>query len=298
MARLFDWVYRITAITRATGFIGSSPQFFQNIGNAIEFTNVNAAGIGNRMSFEIKRSLGKEPNSCKIILDNLSDDTKRMLDRKPVGIVLAAGYRDTGPRLLFAGDLMYSFTELKGTNYETVLQVADGGRAYKYGRMSASYKAPVRIDNVLRDCANSFGLTLPPEVLELPQIKEPLPVGFTAHGPTREVLTKVLDRLQLGWSMQNGKLQILPDGVPRAGEAVLIDETTGLIGSPKRTTPTGPKAKSMVEANLLLYPELLPGMKAKIKSRDFDGVFRIKELEAQGDTYGDDWSTKIKCTVS
>lgn len=294
MARLFDWVYRITVVSRATGFIGSNPQFFNNTGNAIEFSNIN--GEGPRMAFEVKRSLGKEPNTCKLKLDNLNDSTRALLDRKPLGLVLAAGYRDTGPRVLFSGDVMNAFTELKGVNYETIIQVADGGRAYKYGRMRASYKSPVRLDLVLQECARSLGISIPASVLALPQVKQQLPVGLTLHGPTREVLDTVLDPIGLNWSLQNGKLQIIPDGGIKPGQAYAVNKTTGLIGSPKRSIPTSPKAKSELTCELMLWPEMLPAEQIQLKSRDFDGTFRIKELEAQGDTFGDDWKTKLKCT--
>jgi len=294
MARLFDWVYRITVVSRATGFIGSNPQFFQNTGNAIEFSNVN--GEGPRMAFDVKRSLGKEPNTCKITLDNLNDNTKALLDRKPLGLVLAAGYRDTGPRVLFSGDVMNAYSELKGANWETVIQVADGGRAYQYGRMRASYKSPVRLDLVLSECARSLGISIPNDVLALPQVKQQLAVGLTLHGPTREVLSKVLDPIGLNWSLQNGKLQILPEGGVKPGEAYVVDVTSGLVGSPKRSIPTSPKKKSEITCELMLWPEMLPGEQIKLKSRSFDGVFRIKELQAQGDTFGDDWKTNIKCT--
>lgn len=286
--QLINWVYDLKAFARPAGFIGSNPGFFEQIGNAIQIT-------GMRMAFEVKKSLGKEPNTCKITIDNLSEQTRQFLDQKPIGIFFAAGY-DNAPRLLVQGDLMRAYSELKGTNYETTLQVSDGGRAFAFARTAKSYKAGVRVIQVIQDCARTMGLQVPQALLDSPDLKQALASGLTLHGPTRTAMTDALAPYGYNWSMQNGTLQILKDGQNMAGRAFVIDQSTGLIGSPKRTIPDKPKGKSELTFDVLLYPELFPGCQVQVASKTYNGLFRVKELEAKGDTHGDDWKSSAKAT--
>lgn len=289
MGQLFDWVYKITVVQRPSGFVGSHPQFFERIGDAIEITEM-------RMKFTVKKSLGKEPNSCKIVITNLSEHTRNELEKKPLGVTLAAGYRDSGARLLFTGDLARSVSTYKGTDWETTLQVHDGGRAYAHARSLLSYKRGVRVEKVISDVAATMGLKLPPEAEQSPELKQALATGISLHGPSRDVLTQVLAPYGYNWSVQNERLQILKDGQLRAGEALLVNQDTGLIGSPQRSVPDKPGGKSELTVESLLYPEVLPGIQIKLESRTFNGEFRPKEVEHEGDTHGDDWKTKMRCT--
>lgn len=295
--RLFDWVYKLTIIKRPSGFIGSNPGFFEQIGNALEISNLtDSRGIGNRIQFEVKKNLGKEPNTCKVTISNLSEHTRSELEEtKPLGLILAAGFRDSGPRILFQGDITRCFSDLKGTDYETTMQIHEGGRAFAYARTNKSYKSGVRVQKVLEDAAATFGMKLPPEVLADPALKQTIPTGMSFEGPTRDFITRVLAPYGYNWSFQNNRLQILKDGQLKPGYDFLIDQAAGLIGTPQRTTPDKPKGKSELTFETLLYPELFPGADIKLKSATFDGSFRIKELTAKGDSYGDDWKSEVRC---
>ena len=285
--RLYDWVYLIT-VANPNAPVGSD--------NAIEFSNLNdPRGVGPRLQFEIKRGLAKEPNTCKITISNLATATRVELDRNPLIVTVAAGYRDSGPRLMFAGDVRRSYSDLKGTDYETVIQLRDGGRAFDFGRINRSYKAGVTVLKVLQDLAASMSLTLPAEVTNASVFKQSLPTGITFAGPTRDALTRVLAPFGYNWSIQNTRLQILQDGQAKPGSAFLINQGSGLIGTPQRSTPDKPKGKSELTLDTLLYPELFPGALTKLESATFDGVFRIKELTHKGDTHGDDWKTTLRC---
>lgn len=300
MSRLFDWVYQLTIIQQATGFVGTTAPWGQQVGNALVISNVNSttgpASAGLRVQFEIKKNLGKTPNSCKIVVSNLSAHTRAQIERKPIGVQFAAGYRDSGPRLMFSGDLMRSFSELKDTDWETTLQVHDGGRAFAYSRVNKSYAPPVRVAQVVSDVAQSMGMTLPAEIQQSTDVQAALATGISLHSASRDALTRILSPLGYNWSVQNGRLQILKDGQLAAGQALLINQSTGLIGSPQRTVPDSPKGKSEFVFETLLYPEMLPAMQAQVQSKQYNGLYRIKELVHKGDTHGSDWKTTARCT--
>lgn len=274
--RLFNRIAKVTVAKQPTGFIGSNPQFFEQIGNAIEVTT-------QRIAFEVSKNLGKEPNKCSIKMFNLSPDTRAEVEKDPLKVTLYAGY-DGVARLLFTGDLRYAYSERNGPDIVTNLDVRDGLRAFANARMNRSYKPPITVRRVLEEAARSLGLDLPPEVEQSTELKQALADGISLHGPTRDVLTRLLAPYGYGWSTQNGRLQILRDGDTRADQAFLINEDNGLLGSPKKTTPTKPGERSEVTFDVQLYPELVPGGKAKLESEFLKVVMKMIEVKATGDT--------------
>jgi len=298
MSKLYDWVYQVTAIRRPTGNVGSAPPYYQTTGQQMTFGGVAPVGVPNpqlRVQFEIKRNLGKQPNSTKVIISNLSTQTRSFLEGKPLSILFAAGYMDTGPRLVAGGDVIRAWSNLKDTDYETTIQVHDGGRASAYARTNRAYRAGTTIKQILVDAAATMGLQLPSTVLNDPAINQGIPSGLTLHGRTADVLTEVLSPLGYNWSMQNGSLCMLKIGQLLPGTSFLINQSSGMIGTPQRTTPDKPKKQSEILITTLLWPELYPGAQITLQSSVESGSFRIKELTHKGDSYGDDWSTEIRC---
>ncbi len=298
MAHLYDWVYQLTAIRRPTGNIGSTPPYFQTTGNQLTIGGVAPAGVSNpqlRVQFEIKRNLGKQPNSTKVIVSNLAPQTRQFLESKPMSILFAAGYMDTGPRLVAGGDIIRAWSDLKDTDYETTIQVHDGGRANSYARTNRSYKAGTTLKKILQDASATMGLGLPSTVLTDPALNQTIGVGLTLYGRTADVLTQVLSPLGYNWSMQNGTLCMLKVGQLLPGTSFLVNQTSGMIGTPQRTTPDKPKKQSEILITTLLWPELYPGAQITLQSAAESGTFRIKELTHKGDSYGDDWSSELRC---
>lgn len=284
MGKLYDRTVRVTVIKRPTGFIGGNPQFFDVIGNALEIERL-------RIRFEVTKHLAKEPNKAVIKIHNLSPHTRSELDAGDLAIRLHAGY-DGNLRLLFYGDLRRSSSQREGkTDIVTTLQVADGAQAYKHARMNRSYKPPTTLLRVLQDAAKSMDLDLPPELLQSASLKQAVPDGITAHGATRDVLTNLLAPYGYGWSIQNGGLQVLRDEDLRPGEAFLIDSGAGLINNPERTVPEKQGGKSEVKFDSLLYPELVPGARAKLVSEFINLEMKITDVTHTGDNDASDKMT-------
>lgn len=297
MTRLFKHACRVTVARQPTGFIAENPQFFETFGNATEVEvglgdDEEAEKKGLRVEFTVKRTLTKEPNTCEITIYNLAPSTRADFEKKPATVTLHAGY-DRVPRLLFTGDLRKAWSEKDGTLWKTYIRVGDGARAYAHARISRSYKPPIQVRKVLQDAANSMGLDLPPEIEQSVELKQSLSSGISLHGPTRDVLTRLLAPYGYGWSVQNGTLQIVRDGDTR-GEAFLINADTGLKNSPTRETSD--KALERLELNMdvALFPELFPSGLIKLESDAFEGTFRMLEVTHTGDSAGDEWNSKVK----
>lgn len=271
------------------GFVSANPQFFDELPNAIEIENL-------RFQFEIEKSLDKEPNKCEIKITNLSPTTRTDLTTKPIIVIVMAGY-DGVARYLFKGDLRFGFSAKENEDWVTTLQLADGDRAYRHAQVHKSYRRGVSVLTVLRDVVSSMGLKLDPHMSSSPELQRALTSGRALSGAAAEELTQLLEPYGYTWSIQDGRMQILKDSDVREGEALAINESTGMIGSPEYQVPdkvtkkrNGPKLR----VKLLLYPELTPGARVQVLSRDVSGAFKIERVSHTGDTLDGDWITEIE----
>jgi len=299
VSRLFDRGCRVTAIRQPSGFVASNPQFFETVGSAIEIE-------GLRIRFKVEKNLGKEPNKCVIKISNLSAHTRAQLEKLPMRVMLHAGY-DGVLKLLFTGNLRQTFSEREDrTDIVTTLYVGDGLRAYAHARMNRTYRPPITVKQVLTDAARSMGLQLPPEINQSVELRQALTSGISMHSPTREVLTRLLAPYNYHWSIQNGQLVILRDEEVRKNAPVLVNQSTGLINSPKSTGPPKPRSsttapttksqpRSEIKFQSLLYPDLLPGQQALVQSEFLDVRLKVLEVTHEGDTHpGGEWVTNAE----
>lgn len=283
--RLFNRNVELTLYTQS----GTGTGFFDTSGQALVITDL-------RVQFEIKKNLGKEPNSCVVKISNLAKETRGKLERKPLYAILRAGH-DGVLRPLFRGTVHYARSDLKSPDWETKLQIQDGGRAYAHARMNRSYAPPISVRQILIDLAGSMGLPLPADLAALDELKQSLAGGMSAYGPTRDILTKILTPMGYSWSVQDGRLQILKNGLPNARTAWVIDTDSGLIGSPEGSIPHKAGDPSELSLDVLLYPEIAPGDMIQVTSRALaGGFFRANDVTHTGDTHGNDWKTAIKAT--
>lgn len=245
------------------------------------------------VQFTVEKNLGGEPNRASVVITNLAPATRARLVQKPLVVSIAAGY-DRTSRHIFTGDARDARNVPAGTEYETQIQLGDGDRAYRHARVNRSYRAGTSVITALRDVAASMGLALPNNVKVSSELREQFSSGVALYGPAREELTRLLAPYGYTWSVQNGRLQILRGNETSADTFRLLDESTGLVGTPQWSTPSGPGEPSKVTAQALLYPELTPGGRVKLASREVNGMFKIVKVTHTGDTHGDEWLTTIE----
>jgi hypothetical protein len=248
-----------------------------------------------RMQFEIERDLTKHPNSCTVKITNLNEHSRAALTKKPLHVVVEAGY-DGVLRVLYEGDLNWGMSTLEDSDWVTTLQLADGGRAYAGARIAKSYSRGTTYKTVVKDLCTSFGQPFPKN-LDSPEnaalLVKQLSSGGVAFGEAREELSRILDPIGLGWSFQNGKLQILRE-TETASDQYEISEATGMIGTPDFGTPNENGKPPHITVTSLLYPELRAGSRAVVKSRELNGLFKIIKVTHTADTHGAEWETKVE----
>lgn len=265
-------------------------------GNAVQIS-CSLTTPGPRIRFDVKKNSGKHPNKCVVKITGLSDQTRNQIEKKPKRIILHAGYGDA-PRLLFDGDLKRAWTEREGkADLVTEIHVGDGHRGFQFGRLERAYRPPVNLRAIVQDAAKTMGVSIPPEILRNSILSQTLSDGFSSSTETHEALDDVLSRFNLSWSVQNRQLIILATNQVRDGRAFVIDDTTGLIGSPKykESENSGKGAKTEITFNHLLYPELLPGDQVRLNSQFIRATAKITDVTSKGDSLsgGTDFTTEV-----
>lgn len=283
--RLFGRIAKVTVVAL------QPDSFTRAAGNMVEIDSL-------RIRFEVKKGLGKEPNKCVVKLTNLNATDRALIERKPLRVILQAGY-DGAPRLLFDGDMKRAWSEHEGkADIVTEIHVGDSARSYAHARVDRSYRPPTTLLQVVRDAAASMELPVPPEVLRSDVFRQSLPSGLTAGLPTRELLTRVLTPLGFSWSSQNGKLTILREGEVREGQEYVVNQSTGLVNSPKfkESENAGKGTKTEIQFVTMLFPELEPGRAVRVESQFLNQRVKITDSTSKGDTEstGADWVTECK----
>lgn len=287
--RLFKRGCSVTVYqTAPTGFIASNPQFFVEQPNGIVITDL-------RVQFKIEKSLDSSPNEATVTISNCTSTTRAFLQTKPLVVRVDAGY-DGNLRHVFTGDLRYGNSDLKDPDWETVLQLGDGDRAYRFARASRSYKKGTSVLQALKDAAAAMGLKLSNDVIASPDLQSQFATGRTLQGPARDELTRLLAPFGFHWSIVDGKLQILKDQNATPATALTVNQASGLIGSPEYGSPEKNGKPATLHAKMLLYPEIIPGCQVAMTTDNISGVFRVVKVTHDCDTHGDKWETEIEAT--
>lgn len=244
-------------------------------------------------TFQIRKSLGKEPNTCELVIRNLAKATRELVREKPLYVRVDAGY-DGQLERLFTGDMSWSESVQRRVTWETTIQLRDGDRSYRYGRVSRSYPAGRDAHTAVRDCARAMGMTArftPAAALEL---RAQFGSGLALEGPAQRELTRLLAPFGMSWSIQDHILYILraDETDPRA--PILISEDTGMVGTPSFGAPPEKGKAPVLKVECLLKPSIIPGGRITVVSRNIRGVFRVQSVDHTGNTRRDKFASSIE----
>lgn len=247
---------------------------------------------GMRISFDITKTSKKEPNTCQIVVTNLSPSRRSSLQQKGVKVLLEAGYQSTGVFRVFAGDVRFIDHVRNGADWDTTMHLGDGERSWKYARISESFATGTNASDVLKAHANAMGLDLGNVVAQADGLSQKLDQGFAAGGFAARSLDLFVKSLRKTWSIQDGQLQILDPYAALDLPIPEISDTSGLVGSPEMGSPRKKGKPALVKFQSLLI-QTKPGAKVKLVSERYNGYLRVDSCKFEGDTHGGNWFTNI-----
>lgn len=249
-----------------------------------------------RVQFKVVRALRKDPNTADIVVYNLNKTNRSAMQEKNIPTTIEGGYRDNVSQV-FGGVLQFGGTVKNGEDWVTTIQSSDGGQKYKSARINVGFKGPVTIEKVLETAGEALGINLgnlKEKVREggLRSALKEFTNGKVLSGKAEQIFTKIAKSAGYSWSVQDGQIQLLGPKEVIDERAVVLSSidgrSTGLVGSPE------PGEKGFVKVRALLQPNLLPGRKVQVQSREVDGFYRIEKGVYTGDTWGGDWYADLE----
>ncbi|MGG2044122.1 phage protein [Burkholderia gladioli] len=277
-------------------------------GNALDLSAL-------RIVFHVRRGDTQTPNSLRVRVYNVSDNTSQSAESKEfTRVVLQAGYEGSYG-IIFDGSIV-QVRRGRESATDTYLDItaADGDMAYNFAFVNTTLAAGATQSDIVNACIRSmatYGVTAG-YIPDLPN--NPLPRGRVLFGLARDHLEVVARTTQTLWSIQDGKLQIVPETSYVPGDIPVIDRKSGMVGMPEQT-------QNGIKVRMLLNPSIKIGRliqldNSSIQKFEFglsvsdqpnnyfaatqnkingDGFYYVMDLGMWGDTRGNDWYTEVIC---
>lgn len=273
---------------------------------SVVFDDVDRPGFGFeisglRISFDIQKTADKTPNTCKLVIYNLSEATRAKI-KKDQKIILKAGYSDGAkPKVIFIGNISVYNHAKKHPEIVTTIDADDGLKGQVESRVTLSHGPGAKAATILKQIVKTLPFSDELNKISLPDVE--YPEGFAFTGPSRFALEKVLKKMGMEWSVQNDLLKVITQGGTDSSTAVVLKASTGLIGSPERLTSETRKAKGKDQTvkpgwkfESLINPEINPNGRVSVTSEQIkeNTIFKVISVQHSGDTHGDNWNSTIE----
>lgn len=256
------------------------------IGNEDESLNYSNL----RITFNVTKTISSEPNTGEITIYNLNQNTRNLITTKYYQHVeLYICYREDDFRLIFKGDVISINNSQSDLDIITHLKCADGFKAYTDKTIVKTLSSGQSDIVVVNEALASFNIQA--ATIDLPR-NTILPRGKVLFCDAREAVSKVAINNRADWSIQDGQLAIIPKNTAlRNDEGYIISSATGMIGSPE-------KNDDGLEVTTLCNPYFKIGGLIRIESQitEYNGNYKIKSIQHEGDLMGSDWKSKLVCT--
>ena len=261
-----------------------------------------------QITFSIKKDNNKDPNQAEIVVYNLSDDTVNYINRgirNNLAVALAVGYEGEELVMVFKGTIQWVSDTFDSVDRKTTLHCSDGGINIAEARTSRSYPKGTKIKRVVTDLVKDLGTTEGNIHVDNDQT---LSSATAMCGNTSHYLEHICKSIDHNVSIQDGSVYVTPRSQMSSARSAYISPETGLIGSPepfhndikptKKVTKSSKKAKKPtdgVKFKCQMNGAILPEKTIWLKSRDYDGPFKVVSVSHNGDKEGKEWVTEVEC---
>jgi len=250
-----------------------------------------------RIVFDVEKTLDRTTNKARVSIYGLSAVTAHGFDVNRDFLDLSAGFGEN-IEMIYHGDLATVHTERRGASMVTDLECSDGVRKIKEAKVAKTFPRGTPQVNIVADVAATIGdlkrdmlASISAAVADAKKngITAALTKSFTASGPAATEMDRLGQKLGFKWSVQDGAVQVVPNGQPLPGTAVLLTPYTGLVGVPTRLAQTKGEDGKMqgfdgFKASFLLIPGVTPGALVAVSSTTLRGVGRVRKVHLSGDT--------------
>jgi len=273
------------------------------------------AEAGLRIKFDITKTSYRTPNVASITIYNMNEQHERMVMKEFNDVILQGGYQGN-TRLFFRGNIKYANAYRDGNDRLVVLECGDGDKDFHGALVNFTLAAGASDADAIRKMLTTFQATTLGHVSGK-TINKKHGRARTFSGNARDFFDRVAKNNDAEWSIQDGKLIMVPVDSTLPNEALMVSSETGLLGAPE-VNDKGIGMKVMFD------PRIIPGsklwllnnevkmkhLKAQLTSQkrklhgpkrpvrtDPDGIYKVYAVHIVGDTRGQDWTSEIKCVA-
>ncbi len=278
-------------------------------------SSVQADGSpGLRITFDIQKTIYRTPNQGLIKVYNLSQPHEKEIDQEFNDIILQAGYQ-SDMRLTFRGNIRFTHFYREGNDHLSEVNAGDGDKDFRGALVNFTLGAGHDDEDTIRKLLESMQATTLGHV-HGKHIKRDRIRGRTYNGNARDVLDRIAKESDGHWSIQDGKLIMVPVDSVLPDQAIEVSSETGLLETPE-VNDKGITIKVMMDPRIIPGGKLwlknnevkqkhlqsaLTGQKHKLKGAktpvrlDPDGVYKVFAVRHVGDTRGSpDWYSECRC---
>ena len=278
--------------------------------------------------FQTKNQDEEGPSNCSIRIFNLKQETAELMVKYGYSqVVVQAGYEGSYG-VVFQGNIkQFRIGRLNQTDSYVDILAADGDLVYAFGfinkTLSAEQNNPAGIKAAFNETAQKYRASMGPDLTEsVGAAGGTLPRGKVMFGMLRAQLYDYANSRLATWSIQDGKIQIIPLKGYLKDQPVFLSERTGMIGVPEQT-------QDGIKIRCLINPRIIVGGRVTIDNKSInqtinqspfspqlpnagipfdkwvgvvqlanparDGDYRVYAVEHHGDTRGQDWYSDLIC---
>lgn len=244
---------------------------------------------GLRVNFSVEKTSESNANTAKISIFNLNESSRGFCEKKGQALILEVGYaplnQDVLKEIIFQGDTGKVSSERNGPDWITTFEVGDGEQNLTNKNFNKVFQKSASLKTMIDEVVGSLGFAKGPiEGIDDKTFNSPVVLS----GGSKQILDQLVQEAGAEWSVQNGALQILKPNKGSKDEVVIISKETGLINVPV-------KREEGLEVVCLIQPKLYPGRRIQVISSTFNGIFRVRKANFDGDTREGDWKAKLEC---
>lgn len=247
-----------------------------------------------KIGFTVDKSVSGKPNTAEIKIYNLTAAHRQTLKKELGEITLECGHRDEGNLgIVFKGFIRDSLDERISKNILTTISCGDGDKAFRKSYISKTYPKNTPIKDIIIDVQGKMeGVDL--GEIKLPDEVTPSKRAMSFSTTPQNVLNELSRTYKFFWSIQNGKLEVIP-GDGSLKNVTYITPQTGLLGTPSITD-------SGIVVKCLLDPNIRPNRIVNIQSKTTDeigasGEYRVSSVSYGGDNWDGDFYIQLEAEL-
>jgi hypothetical protein len=266
-----------------------------------------------RITFKVEKTIRPTPNQASILVYNLSPDQEAKVKNEYTDVMLQVGYQGA-TRMVFGGNIKRAFTYKEETDWITEIQGADGDKDYTRATLNKTLAAGYTDADIVKAAIDAYGQTGGTAAGTVTTSTVAHSRGRVLTGPVTQLMHRVAENALGHWSIQDGKLYLVKADSVLPDDAIVVNETTGMIGAPE-ISDKGIIVKCQLNPQIRIngalkldnndikvksYQLYVNGPKVKAKNLvrlSPDGIYKVYKLTHEGDTWGEDWFTTSECVA-